>query len=169
MSDWVADQRLRTLLEESGPDLLAYFQRRLEVREDAADLLAETAVVVWRRIHDVPSGPEGRLWLFGVAGNVLANHQRSARRRQALVTRLRREIRRDRDVRPSEAEEMVRSAVARLAPEHRELVRLIHWDGFNVAEAANILGLNASTARSRYGVARGLLREALDLRSTAVS
>lgn len=30
---------------------------------------------------------------------------------------------------------------------HRELVMLIHWDGFIIVEAAALLGLNASTAR----------------------
>ena len=38
---------------------------------------------------------------------------------------------------------------------------LIHWDGFSVAEAAEILGLNASTARGRYAAAREQLRQAL--------
>jgi RNA polymerase sigma-70 factor, ECF subfamily len=38
---------------------------------------------------------------------------------------------------------------------------LIHWDGFTIVEAAELLGLNASTARSRYAAARQILREAL--------
>ena len=38
---------------------------------------------------------------------------------------------------------------------------LIHWDGFTIVEAAEILGLNPSTARSRYAAARELLRDAL--------
>ncbi|WP_275403788.1 sigma factor-like helix-turn-helix DNA-binding protein [Nocardioides jishulii] len=47
----------------------------------------------------------------------------------------------------------VRDAVLRLHAAHRELVMLIHWDGFTVTEAAELLGLNASTARSRYSAA----------------
>jgi RNA polymerase sigma-70 factor (ECF subfamily) len=38
---------------------------------------------------------------------------------------------------------------------------LIHWDGFSVVEAAELLGLNPSTARGRYAAARTALREAL--------
>ena len=38
---------------------------------------------------------------------------------------------------------------------------LIHWDGLTIIEAAELLGLNASTARSRYAAARASLREAL--------
>lgn len=49
---------------------------------------------------------------------------------------------------PCEAIE-VRDAVARLPEVQRELVMLIHWDGLSIVEAAGVLGLNASTARSR--------------------
>lgn len=55
----------------------------------------------------------------------------------------------------------VRDAVARLAPEHRELVELVHWEGFSIADAGAVLGLNASTARSQYSAARQKLRLAL--------
>lgn len=49
----------------------------------------------------------------------------------------------------------------RLDDAHRELVMLIHWDGFTVVEAAELLGLNPSTARGRYSAARQTLRAAL--------
>jgi RNA polymerase sigma-70 factor (ECF subfamily) len=38
---------------------------------------------------------------------------------------------------------------------------LIHWDGFSIVEAAEILGLNASTVRGRYAAAREALKSAL--------
>lgn len=41
----------------------------------AADVVAETFPFAWRRVADVPLGPDGRLWLFGTARHVLANHQ----------------------------------------------------------------------------------------------
>lgn len=49
----------------------------------------------------------------------------------------------------------------RLHGAHRELIMLIHWDGMTVAQAAELLGLNPSTARTRYATARSALREAL--------
>lgn len=55
----------------------------------------------------------------------------------------------------------VRDAVERLDPEQRELVKLIHWEGFSVKEAATILGLNPSTARGWYASAKQELRTAL--------
>ena len=56
----------------------------------------------------------------------------------------------------------VRDAVSRLTPELRELVGLIHWDGFSISDAAGIIGIPASTARTRYQVARKQLARSLD-------
>ena len=53
-------------------------------------------------------------------------------------------------------------AVEALPVELAELVRLVHWDGFSLTEAAELVGVGSSTARSRYARARELLREALD-------
>ena len=52
----------------------------------ADDIVAETFLVAWRRLDDVPddAGP----WLFGVARNVRLNLQRSARRQQAVARKL---------------------------------------------------------------------------------
>ena len=55
----------------------------------------------------------------------------------------------------------VRQAVNRLTADLRELVELIHWDGFSVVEAARLLAIAASTARSRYATAKGHLHSAL--------
>jgi len=36
---------------------------------------------------------------------------------------------------------------------------LVHWDGFNIREAAELLAINPSTARSRYAAAREALQQ----------
>lgn len=155
----------REALSSAASDLLGYLERRVGTRDDAADLLAETMLQAWRRVADMPVVPERRrMWLFTIAANVLANHRRSASRRTALADRLRRHL--TPPLEPDHAEAAaVRDAVLRLHEAQRELVMLIHWEGFTIVEAAEILGVNASTARSRYSAAREVLREAL----TAVS
>lgn len=151
----------RAALRETADDLLAYFERRLSTRDDAADLLAETMLQAWRRSDAMPVQAERRrMWLFTIAANVLANHRRSARRRLALADRLRDHLAMNTAPDPAEAS-AVRDAVLRLHAAQRELVMLIHWDGFTIVAAAEILGLNPSTARSRYGAARDELRRAL--------
>ena len=148
-------------IAENSADLLAYFRRRL-APEDAADALADLMVTAWRRQKAVPADPlEARLWLFGIARNVLANAQRGELRRTRLGARLRATLGAVDVAVASDHGIEVRDALARLEPELAELVRLVHWEGFVIAEAAELLGLPASTARGRYQRAKQLLREAL--------
>src|SRR4051794_31069206 len=52
----------------------------------AQDAVAETFLVAWRRLDDVPA--DALPWLYGVARRVLANQRRSADRSSALERRL---------------------------------------------------------------------------------
>lgn len=158
--------RVTDAIAANSIDLLAYFERRVGA-EDAADLLAETMMTVWRRAADLPRESEqARMWLFVVARNLLSNAERGERRRWRLANRLRAMLGPDES--PSaEAGADVRDAVARLDRELAELVRLVHWDGFSVAEAGELLGIPPSTARSRYARAKQELRAALGVAHTA--
>lgn len=150
----------RAALRDASADLLAYFLRRVPSREDAADLYGEVMLTAWKKIHQLPDAPERqRMWLFVIAAHTLSNHRRTTSRRLALTEQLRGHLEAT-TTGPDDAV-AVRDAVLRLHRAQRELVMLIHWDGFTIVEAAEILGLNASTARSRYAAARQVLREAL--------
>jgi len=154
-------------VEAASGDLLAYFERRIDRHEEAADLLAEVLLIAWRRRRICPDDTvRARMWLYKIAANVLANHRRAARRRTALADRLREHLATTRRNGPSEAATAVADAVRALPPEHRELVALVHWDGFSIAHAAEILGVGASTARSRYAVAKASLRRQLEAGQT---
>lgn len=157
-----ARAEFRSILRDTSDDLLAYFERRVHLRDDAADLLGETLLQAWRRRAVLPDEPRRRrMWLFTIAANVLSNHNRSRRRRTALTDRLRDRLAgTSTEADPTETH-AIRDAVLRLSQAHRELVTLIHWDGFTIIEAAEILGLNPSTARGRYAAARETLKSAL--------
>ena len=145
-------------------DILAYLVRRVDNREDAADLFGDAYLTAWRKRRQMPTEPEAaRKWLFVIARNATLNHYRSNTRRRAFTAALRDELRLQDAEDPTEQHLEVREAIASLAPEHAELVRLIHWEGFGVADAGAILGLGASTARSRYAAARARLAETLSV------
>ncbi|CUR54387.1 RNA polymerase, sigma-24 subunit, ECF subfamily [metagenome] len=150
----------RAALRDASNDLLAYFARRVASPEDAADLYGEVMLTAWKRIDMLPESAERqRMWLFVIAAHTLSNHRRTASRRLGLTERLRHHVLASTPA--PESAYAVRDAVLRLHQAHRELVMLIHWDGFSIVEAAEILGVNASTARSRYAAAREVLRDAL--------
>lgn len=96
----LAERRFSQIYQEHEREVLRYALRRCSEPEDAADIVAETFLVAWRRLGDVPLGPEARLWLYGTARRVLANHRRGMGRRSRLADRLREELQRQIPVEP---------------------------------------------------------------------
>lgn len=152
--------RLTTALRESSDDLLRYFLRRLDP-EDAADALADAMAIAWTRVDALPAAPEeARMWLFGIARNVLLHARRGTIRRSQLAERLRSTLS-TRSAPGADRGVEIRDAIDRLDDDLAELVRLVHWDGFALVDAARLLGIPASTARGRYQRAKEALRDAL--------
>lgn len=155
------DDRLTRALEPSVSALLAYLERRVGP-DEAPDLLGETLVVAWRRVRDLPEDDErARMWLFGIARGTLQNHARGQRRRWALADRIRLHVRESASAPPADEGAEVRDAIDRLEPDLAELVRLVHWDRMSLTDAADLIGIPASTARGQYQRAKEQLRLAL--------
>jgi RNA polymerase sigma factor (sigma-70 family) len=162
----LAQARFAKLYREEGRAILEYSLRRVEDREDAADVVAETFLVAWRRIGEVPLGDGARLWLYGVARLTLANLHRAQRRRTRLGARLAETLRTELSTAPApagEAAEVLR-AVGELGEDDRELLLLVSWEGLSPAEAAKVLGISGLAARSRLHRARRKLRRIMEER-----
>jgi RNA polymerase sigma-70 factor (ECF subfamily) len=163
--------RFRALFDANFVAIVGYAARRLDDSGDAADVAAEVFAIAWRRMGEVPTGPNARPWLFGVARNVVSNHTRSTRRRGHLVARLRSQL----DTVPAEASAAsadviaLREAMSALSDEDQELLRLVSWEGLSPTEIAVALGIPAGTVRSRLHRARQALRTALDPTNEATS
>ena len=80
------DERFQALFAAHHKELHAYCLRRLDV-EDANEAASEIFLVAWRRSDKVPAGEEARLWLYGVARNVVRNWQRGGRRQLRLIAK----------------------------------------------------------------------------------
>lgn len=160
MSDPVDPAARHTIaFTKAAPDLLRFFERR--VGDAAPDLVAETFAVAWRRRHLIPTDSvDTRRWLFGIAHNVLHNARRSQLRRNRLADRLRAHWQAATDETPDTLLD-VRAAIDALPAEQADIVTLIHWDGFTSSEVGLILGLPASTVRSRYASAKQQLAKSL--------
>lgn len=153
---------VETALRANSVDLLHYFERRTG-RDTAADLMAETMLIAWQREKDHPEGAEdSRMWLFGIARKLLMNSERGQRRRHRLASKLKMILRLDEASLAADHGAEVRDAVQQLNPELGELVHLVHWEGFSITDAGEILGLPSSTARGHYQRAKQQLREILD-------
>lgn len=165
--------RAEDVVRREAPALLAYLSRRVAEPADAADLLGDVLVVVWRRVEAMPAEPEAaRMWMFGIARKVLSGSHRGARRRLALADHLRHELTvagvaagADGEVPAGPADaraDLLAAALDQLRPADREIIRLVHWDSFTLAEVAGHLRLRPATARSRYHRARNRLKHLLE-------
>lgn len=155
-------ERFRRLYAANFAPLLAYAVRRVDQHEDAADVVAETFLVAWRRSRDLPDDDEVRLWLYGVARRVLANHHRGGIRRERLGERLRQRLHPAPPADPGAeiADRLaVQAALARLGELDREVLTLTVWEELQPREVATVLGVSPEVVRTRLSRARGRLRE----------
>ena len=143
--------------------LLGYFQRRLLNADDAAEAFGELLLTAWKLHRKMPvDETQARMWFYGVARNVLHTSRRTLTRRSNAVQRLAHEMRSRPVATATDTPLIVREALAKLADEDAELICLVYWDGLASHEAAAVLGLNPSTARSRLSRAKAQLRVALE-------
>lgn len=148
--------RFEKIYDDYSGLILAYAARRTRSIDDAADVVAETFTVAWRRIIDVPTGDEARPWLYGVARRVLANQRRTIKRRTRLDEKLRRSATRNwTDPTADEPDRAdVGAALGLLSSQDRELLTLSAWDGLGTDDLAIVLGCSSATARVRLHRAR---------------
>jgi RNA polymerase sigma-70 factor (ECF subfamily) len=161
-----SEERFRRVYADNFEAVLAYATRRVPQPADAADVVAETFLVAWRRFKEMPPGDEARLWLYGVARRVLANHHRGDARRERLRRRLLSfaESSPDLDL-PSRL--AVRDALGMLGEPDRELLMLTAWEGLEPREVAAVLRISPSAVRTRLSRARTRLRNLLGHASDA--
>lgn len=158
------DEQFQLLFDASFDDVWRFARRRCGSNSDADDVAAQVFAVVWRRRDDIPADA-ARLWLFGVARNVLANHHRSGDRARRLELRLL-----DRSsgaidqVLPGSIDERgaaLLAAIDDLRDDDREVIALRYWDELAVQEIAALLGRSPNAVSLRLHKARRRLAEAI--------
>ncbi|WP_433324019.1 RNA polymerase sigma factor [Spirillospora sp. CA-294931] len=150
-------RRFEEIYEKHHGAVLRYLRRRIGT-EHAADVTAETFMVAWQRMGDIPEGAE-LPWLYVVARNLTANHQRRHARRERLApTKV--------PVEPDHAEAVGRrdealTALRALSAGDREVIRLAAWEGLDRDQLALALGCTPSAATVRLHRARKRLHALL--------
>jgi len=150
-----ADQRSRfdTIWREHRHHVLAYCLRRAS-SADAEDACAETFLVVWRRIDEIPPTPKTLPCLYGIARKSLSNQTRAFYRRGRLHAKLT-----NLGMAPAADpmlvvvqradDKVVTDAVRRLKPLDREIVMLDVWEDLSRAEIADVMGMTRAAVDQR--------------------
>ncbi len=160
--DETPEQR-RARFEELAPELVEPLRRFLARRTDAAtadDVLADTLLVCWRRLDEIP--PEALPWAYGVARHCLANAERGVRRQERVAAKIA-VVDPPAEEAPSGSarDDAVTDALAALRPEDAELLRLWAWEQLTPTEIAAVLDVTPNAVSIRLHRARGKLKDEL--------
>lgn len=155
------EARFRRLCAAHTAAVLAYALRRTS-REDAADAVAETFLVAWRRLDELDEH-NALPWLYAVARRVLLSQRRSSLRQRAIAERVAvaQLSALPESSETSLASRRLREALSGLSEKDREVLMLAAWEELSSREAAHVLGCSATAYRIRLHRARTRLREKL--------
>jgi len=154
-------QRFADLWERYAPRVQAYALRHVD-RDTAPEIVAETFLVAWRRLVDVPGEPLP--WLLVVARNTVSNHHRSRHRARIVSDEFARlqvvvpAVSPESDV--TERDALLR-ALAALTATEREALLLVAWDGLSPAQAAEVCRCSVTAFKVRLHRARRRLGQAV--------
>jgi RNA polymerase sigma-70 factor, ECF subfamily len=156
---------LRTLYRRYGGELYGFALNALGDRGLAEEVVQDTFTNVWRNAERYdPERGSFRTWIYALARNRIVDLRRRASVRPSLAV-------------PGTGEEpgavdraledallrwQVAASLARLSPQHREVLRLAHFEALTMKEIAAALGLPLGTVKSRTYYALRHLRLILD-------
>jgi RNA polymerase sigma-70 factor (ECF subfamily) len=152
--------RFTAMFAECSPRVFAYARRQCDPAV-AQDIVADTFLVAWRRLADVPE--PALPWLLVVARNQLANRRRGELRRERLADTVARLA----EVAASGVDHVVverstmLAALAELTELEREAVLLVAWDGLTNRDAARVAQCSVRAFEVRLSRARARLTRAL--------
>ncbi len=147
------------LVRRHQPAVYRFLVRRAGP-SDASDLLAEVWIAAFRSRHSFDLDREFALpWIFGIARNTLRGHWRRFRPDvgpQVESTDPWHQV--DERLAAAEATRRLRGPVMALPEGQREVLLLVAWEELTPAQAGEVLGIPASTARVLLHRARLALR-----------
>jgi RNA polymerase sigma-70 factor (ECF subfamily) len=161
-----SDTRFIDLYERFYRPVYAYCRRRTTA-EQVDDAVAETFLVAWRKIDQVPRGSEVLPWLMGVAYRVLGTQWRGSSRSRKLGRKLtmighETPIPPDEVILVREQSHQVLAALDALKTTDREILRLSAWEELPQADIAVVLNISIGAVRQRLHEAKKNLTKEYD-------
>jgi RNA polymerase sigma-70 factor (ECF subfamily) len=163
-----ADQgAMRTLFARHRVAIYRWLVRLVGEEGLAEDLLSDVFLNVWRKASSFEGRSSVSTWLLAIARHKAL----SARRRRTQVERA---VELDDELawtmadpadnpelllEKKDREDLLRRSLARLSPEHGEVIDLTYYHGKSIKEIAEIVGINEATVKSRTFYARKRLAQ----------
>jgi RNA polymerase sigma-70 factor (ECF subfamily) len=153
-----AEKQFEEIYESHHGAVEAYVRRRMAA-DLVDDAVAETFLVCWRKIGDVPA--DSLPWLYAVARKTIANQRRAAQRISPAMANV--------AAGEPEPEEdpVLAAAFAQLSDRDREVLRLVAWEGLSLRQASTVLDCTTVSCRVRFHRAKRRLAVLLESGTTA--
>ncbi len=154
---------MRTLFSRHRLAIYRWLLRLVHDETLADDLLSDVFLDVWRKATSFERRSSVSTWLLAIARHKAL----SARRRRTdveLNAELASTVADPADnpelvLQKKNREELLRHSLARLSPEHGEVIDLTYYHGKSIKEVAEIIGINEATVKSRTFYARKRLAQ----------
>jgi RNA polymerase sigma-70 factor (ECF subfamily) len=154
---------MRTLFGRYRVPLYRWLLRLVGDEALAEDLLSDVFLDVWRQAASFEARSSVSTWLLAIARYKAL----SARRRRTDAELDEKIVSRVADpaddlevvLQKKTRAELVRHSLARLSPEHGEVIDLVYFHGKSVKEVAEIVGIATATVKTRMFYARKKLAE----------
>ncbi|MFL6822192.1 MAG: sigma-70 family RNA polymerase sigma factor [Xanthobacteraceae bacterium] len=159
---------MRTLFARHRIPLYRWLLRIVRDETLAEDLLSDVFLDVWRQAGSYRGDASVSTWLLAIA-RYKALSARRARPHAELDARVASSIADPADdpeaaLQKRNRSEVLQDSLARLSPEHGEVVDLVYYHGKSVKEVADIIGIGEATVKTRMFYAR---KKLADLVATA--
>jgi len=161
-------QALADLYDRYGRLVYALILRIVKDAGIAEDLVQETFLRVWNRVHgfDAQKGAIGP-WLLAVARNRAIDYLRSAGGRERNAVEFEETDHpslycdMERDILLSDTARMVKAAMEKLSPNQRQVIELAYFEGLSQTEMAERMGQPLGTVKTWVRTALKILRDDL--------
>lgn len=163
--DPAREARFNELYERHFEAVRRYVWRRGPLSAD--DVAADTFLVAWRRLDDVPVN--ALPWLIAVARNTLLNERRRTRRQAAVADRLAAEPQPAASGPYGVESDLIAAALAALSDADREVLLLSVWEDLDRVAIAEVLGCSKANVSVRLHRARRRFADELERQTPAAS
>jgi len=149
---------MRTLYARHRIPIYRWLMRIVRDETVAEDLLSDVFLDVWRQAASFKGRASVSTWLLAIA-RYKALSARRARVDGELDERIESTVADPADdpeatLQKKDRSEILRDSLARLSPEHSEVIDLVYYHGKSVKEVAEIVGVGEATVKTRMFYAR---------------
>lgn len=155
---------MRSIYDRYAPGLHRFAENSLAHKDDAADVVHDTMLDVWRTAENFAGRASVKTWIFTIARNKSVDRNRRSAR--VVLAAAETEIPSDTPspevtIQSCQNAERIRGCIEVLSPTHKRAIQLAFFEGFTYTEVAEIEGRSVGTIKTRIMHAKQLLMHCL--------